>query len=449
MQPTHRAGTGLAARALRGSALTVGGFAMANALRLGSNLILARLLFPEAFGLMALVTVLLVGLAMFSDIGLTPAIQGSKRGDDPAFLGTAFTLQIARGVLVAAAAALLAWPMAQFYGEPLLLPLILASALNPFIMGFVSIRKETAQRHLMLGRVTVLELTAQVVGLIVSVGLAWATGSVWALIFGALAASLAQVLGSWTLLAGPSPRPRLERAAAGELIGFGKWIFLSTIAGFLALQSDKLVLGRYLSMGEMGIYNIAFFLASFPLLLGHAVNSRLMVPIYRETRPGTQDASDRRLRRIRLALTGFMLALTLPLVLGGAWLVDVLYDDRYAAAGSLLVLLALAQGVQMIGLTYDQGALAAGDSRGFFLVTAVRGGATVLALLLAVPALGAPGAALALALAALLAYPLQLRLARSHRVWHPAHDALTVLALLILGALALALHGLPLAGQTP
>ena len=66
----------LFARALRGGALTAGSYAFTQALRLASNLILTRLLFPEAFGLMALVSVVLVGLAMFSDVGIGPAAIG-------------------------------------------------------------------------------------------------------------------------------------------------------------------------------------------------------------------------------------------------------------------------------------------------------------------------------------------------------------------------------------
>lgn len=434
-------GAGLAARALRGSALTMGGFALSNLLRLGSNLLLARLLFPEAFGLMALVTVLLIGLAMFSDIGLTPAIQSSKRGDDPDFLSTAWAVQVARGVLIALAAALLAWPMAEFYGEPILLPLILASALSPLFLGLVSIKKEYALRHMMLGRVTLLEVGSQATGIIVMVVLALITGSVWALVLGSLATSLAQAVASWFMLSGPAIRLAFDRSVVGELLGFGKWIFLSTIAGFLVLQSDKLILGHFLTMGDLGVYNIAFFLASFPMLLGHSVNSRLMVPIYRDTMPGTSAENDRRLQRLRALLTGLLFVITMPLALGGVWLIDLLYDDRYAAAGPLLIMLAIAQMPQMISMTYDQAALAAGDSRGFFMVTAARAGLMVVALMLAVPAFGAMGAAIALAVSSLLAYPLQVRLALHHRAWHGTHDGIAAAALVGVMALVTALHG--------
>jgi O-antigen/teichoic acid export membrane protein len=91
---------GLFGRAMRGGALTAGAYAAAQAARLAANLILARLLFPEAFGVMALVTVFLVGLAMFSDVGIGPAISQSERGDDPAFLNTAWTINVVRGGLL-------------------------------------------------------------------------------------------------------------------------------------------------------------------------------------------------------------------------------------------------------------------------------------------------------------------------------------------------------------
>jgi len=113
---------------MRSSAFTIVGFGTQQAIRFGSNLILARLLFPEAFGTMALVTVLLVGLSMLSDLGIQPAIQSSKRGDDPDFLNTAWTLNMIRALMLFILACALAWPMSWFYGEALLFQLIPVSA---------------------------------------------------------------------------------------------------------------------------------------------------------------------------------------------------------------------------------------------------------------------------------------------------------------------------------
>ena len=82
---------------LNGSLWTFFGYGSSQIIRLGSNLVLARLLFPEAFGIMSLVTVVMQGLTMISDLGVGPSIIHSKRGDDPNFLNTAWTIQVIRG----------------------------------------------------------------------------------------------------------------------------------------------------------------------------------------------------------------------------------------------------------------------------------------------------------------------------------------------------------------
>ena len=128
-------GSSLMARALRSSMLTVGGFGAAQVMRLASNLILTRLLFPEAFGLMALVSVFMMGLQQFSDVGVTPAILQSRRGDERDFLNTAWTIQAVRGAGLWLLACALAWPMAWIYDEPQLLHLLPVASLTIASIG--------------------------------------------------------------------------------------------------------------------------------------------------------------------------------------------------------------------------------------------------------------------------------------------------------------------------
>jgi O-antigen/teichoic acid export membrane protein len=430
----------LIGRVLRGSLVTMAGFGATQAIRLIGNLILARLLFPEAFGIMALVTVLMVGLAMLSDLGISPAIQGSRRGDDPDFLDTAWTLNLIRGGLLFAAACALAWPMAAIYNEPLFLQIVPVVALSLIIHALEPTRIDTAERHLMLGRVTALELASQVAAMLAMVGLALATGSIWAMVAGSLVQAATRTVLAWQVLPGRANRLRLERPAAHELIHFGKWIFLSTVAGFLVQQADKLVLGRYLSMAELGIYNIGFFLASFPLMLGTTLVVRLMIPVYRQSPPGETAANFARLRRIRGGLTVALLAMMAPLVLLGPWIVGLLYDPRYAAAGGVVVLLGLALMPQLMTVAYDRAALAQGDSLGFFLAGGIRAAALVGLLFALVPGYGIAGAAAALAGAALIGYPAQVWLARRHGAWDPAHDLAAAAAIVLLGVLAVWLN---------
>ena len=413
---------GLFARALTGSVLTAGSYALTQALRLGSNLILTRLLFPEAFGLMALVSVVLVGLAMFSDVGIGPAISQHPKGDEPEFLDTAFSINVARGALLWGLTCVLAWPMAQVYGVPELMGLLPVAGISLLISGFNPTRIDTANRHLLLGRVTLLDLVAQILGIVAIVVLALLTRSVWALVWGAIIGSAAKLILMHLLLPGRANRFQWQPQAGRDLIHFGKWIFLSTACGFLLAQGDKAILGAYLPLDQLGVYNIGYFLAAFPVLLAGAVTGRIMIPIYRDRPPAASAENAARLRRLRFALTGGVLLLLALVGIFARPLVALLYDARYLGAAPVIAALAMAQMPQVIGMTYDQSALAEGNSRGYFLVMALRAGVQTAAFAMGVHQGGLLGALVGLGLAGLISHLLIVLLARRHRAWDLTHD---------------------------
>ncbi|WP_422826362.1 oligosaccharide flippase family protein [Thalassococcus sp. BH17M4-6] len=433
-------GGSLSARALRGSLVTVGGFGGSQVIRLASNLILTRLLFPEAFGMMALIAVFMQGLAMFSDVGVTPAIMQSKRGDDRDFLNTAWTIQAIRGGCLWLAACALAWPMAQFYGEPQLMYLLPVASLTLIIQGFNPTRMDTANRHLVLGRLTALDLLAQVLGIFVAVVLSWLTGSVWSLVISGLVSAVAVLVLYNRYLPGEPNRFCWEPAAVQELVHFGKWIFLSTVCGFLFLQSDKLIVGKYLPLDMFGVYNIGFFLASFPLLLGGMVTRKVLIPIYRERPPRESRDNFLKLRRMRFLLSFALLLLVGGFAALGDWLVTLLYDPRYAMAGAVVVLIGCIQIPQIIVLTYDQAALAAGDSKRFFVLAAARAVLMIAGLLIGFEAAGLIGALTGQGMAVLLVYPVVVWLAIRMGAWDPLHDGVFAVFGLGLGGLALWLN---------
>lgn len=437
-------GQGLFARAFRGSVLTAGSYAVTQALRLVSNLILTRLLFPEAFGIMALVSVALVGLAMFSDLGLGPAISQSPRGDEPDFLNTAWTLNVARGGLLWLLTCALAWPMALLYQAPPLTTLLPAAGLTLLIAGFNPTRIDTANRHLMLGRLTLLDLAAQVFGILSMIVLALTLRSVWALVLGAILGSAAKLALTWVFLPGPANRFRLEPESARSLIRFGKWIFLSTACGFLLSQGDKAIFGAWLSLEELGIYNIGWFLASFPVLLAGAVTSRILIPLYRDHPPAVSAANAARMRRLRFLVSGGTIGLLAVLGLAGMPLVGLLYDPRYAGAGAVVVAMACVQMPGVVGMTYDQSALAAGDSRNYFLVIALKAVLQTAAFLIGMQVGGLFGALMAQGIALCVMHLPIIWLARRHGAWDGRHDAMffslsAVFAVLVLSVNAAAL----------
>lgn len=438
-------GDSVLARALRSAGLTIFGFGTGQVLRLISNLILTRLLFPEAFGLMALITVFLMGLNMFSDVGVTPAIMQSARGDDEDFLDTAWTIQVIRGFSLFGVACAIALPVSWIYGAPELALMLPVSATTLIITGFNPTRLDQANRHLRLGRVTTLDIFNQIVGILAAVALAWAWQSVWALVISGVIGAIVQLISYNVFLPGKANRFRWETRAAGELINFGKWIFLSTVAGFVLSQADKLLIGKYLALDQFGVYNIGFFLASFPLLMGGVLVRRILIPIYREWPPRESAANFARLRRMRFAVSGALLALVAVLALGGVWIVDLLYDPRYAMAGAVTVIIACAQIPQIIALTYDQAALAAGDSRRFFVLAASKAAMMVACLVIGLELAGLIGALIGQGVAMLLVYPVVIWLSRATGAWDRLHDLALALGGVVLVALALWINGAAIA----
>ena len=428
------------ARVMRGSAIVLVGYGASQFLRLLSNLILTRLLFPEAFGLMALVAMVEMGLTLFTDMGIAPSIAQSKRGDDPKFLDTAYSLKVIRGFVLWIIACILAYPASLFFDAPQLAYFLPISVFSMVITGFVTTRVQTAIRHLKFGKVTLVELGAQITSLVFMVSLAWYTESVLALVLGNLVNALALLFLARHFLDGHRNRLGWDPSAAHELIHFGKWIFVSTLFSFFASQGDKLVFGKFLTLHVLGIYNIGYYLGSFPLLLGSELVGRVMIPIYREVREKGSTASARKLRYMRYLMTGGLIALMGTLAIIGPSLVNLLYDDRYVHAGAMLVLISLAMMPAAIGLSYDRAALAAGDSRHFFIVSAARGTAGVTFLLIGVHFWGIVGAIGGLAVAGTVVHPFLIWLAIKHNVWDGEHDTIFAAVVAALGVGAVWLH---------
>lgn len=429
-----------AQRVMRGAAFTSGGFVLSQGMRFASNLILARLLFPEAFGLMALMAMVLTGLTMLSDTGVPQSIMQNKRGDDRNFLNTAWTLNLMRGVVLWLVACALAWPAAWLYDAPELLWILPLGGLSLVMLGAAPTRVFSAQRHLQLGRIMGIELASQLLGILAMVTLAWMYQSYWALVTGVLVTGLAKLVFEWTMLSGPSNSLRWEKDAARELLRFGGWIMLSSAFGFVLLQGDRAILGVFLTVEKLGIYNIAYFLAFFPVLMAHTMMSKLLIPSYREMFAGKDGEHDRKIRRMRMVLTGTVMVLLTIMVLIGPALIDLLYDDRYAEAGPIIVMISSAQMLSLIMLTYDQAALARGDSRRFFWVIALRATVQTCCFLAGAALAGLPGALAGQAVAAVLVYPAVASLAHHTGVWDKRHDALFAMLALLPIAGGLSLH---------
>lgn len=345
--------------AIKGSMWTLGGYGASQVLRLGSSIVLARLLFPEAFGIMALVSVFMQGLVMFSDVGIGPSIIHNERGDDPDFLNTAWTIQTIRGTALWLIACIGAYPFSLLYGEPQLAWLVPVAGLTALIAGFNSTSLATTTRHIQVSKITLLEIICQAGALLTTVTTAWIYKSVWALVCGGLASSLIKLVLSHTWLRTTANRFRWDASAAGALLTFGKWIFLSTLLSFCVLQADKLIFGQLIPLSLLGVYSIAAALAAVPrsviIRLGTAIVFPAYSAKYRAT--GSLHTVFNRVRHPLIVFAGLGtsgLALLAPTIIG------LLYDARYADAAWMLQILSFSVWWHILECTSSSALLAMG-----------------------------------------------------------------------------------------
>lgn len=366
----------LNAKARSGTAWIVIAFGSGQVIRLGMNIVLARLLFEEAFALMGLVTAVMMGLAMFSDIGLQQNVTQSPRGDEPDFLNTAWTMQVIRGGILAMLAALLAWPMAAFYGanDPAALELrwlISLVALTAFTEGLRSPRLLTAARHMHVAQATRIEIAVTIVHTTVLLSLAWYMRSVYALAIAVVLSSALHTALTYWFLPGARARFVLEPRAVHSIFSFGKWIFLSTLLYFLAMQIDRLAFAAMYPLSEVGVYSIAASLAMMvPSLVG-SLQAAIVFPWYARMLEDGMELPEafHKAKKPVLVMSTYVVVL---LIVGASSFFALAYDNRYSQAAIFLPILAIGVWFSSLGGLYGSAFLAKGLSRWLALISAVK-----------------------------------------------------------------------------
>lgn len=385
-EPSSGGPPSLKRRAVRGTVLSVLNVGGVQLLRLGGNLIVTRMLFPEAYGLMLMVLVLVQGLHMVSDVGILPSIIQHERGDEPRFLNTAWTLQLLRGGVISLIGLVVAWPYARFYGQEDLLAMILVASSQGIISGLESVKLASLNRRMELDRLVVINLATQVVALAVMILWAALAPSVWALLAGLLAGDVARTILSHLAVPGPSQRFAWDRKAARDIFHFGKWIFISTLVTYLGLRFDALALGKLIGdapggLEELGVYNIGQSLAGLPLLLTGQVIAWVLLPALSES---FRDDRARFLENVHRARRVLHVAGTLLVVstaVGAPFFFYLLYDERYHGAGWMVQLLMLSTWFFFLQDISVRVEMAMGSSRSQMIANLVKLLATVPAVL--------------------------------------------------------------------
>jgi O-antigen/teichoic acid export membrane protein len=214
-----------------------------------------------------------------------------------------------------------------------------------------------------LAKIAVLELGVQLISTAVMIVLAWLYRSIWALIIGNVLSGLIQMI--WSHFLVPEQRNRLawDQDAAQSIFSFGKWIFVATALTFLALQSDRIILGKLISFEMLGVYGIAFTLADIPRSIILALTGKVIFPAFSQLidLPRTT-FRDKILKNRQPILIALAIGLTI-LISFGDRLIFFLYKPEYHQAGWMLPIIALGIWHTTLYSTMSPALLALGKSQ--------------------------------------------------------------------------------------
>jgi O-antigen/teichoic acid export membrane protein len=341
----REAASALAARARKQvrdpSAALFGTQLISIVLRLGSNLVLAHLLVPRDFGLLAITTIVATALVMLSELGTWVAIVRQGEAVDRRWLDQMWTLQAGRGVLLWLIALALTPAIAKAYGEPELLWLLPVANFWLIILGLESLQPFIRNKELRPGLSLKLQLITQAVGSAFSIVGALIYPSPWALIGGLLAGAVANTVMSHIWGAAGWPTPRMSRQFLREQWKLASWLSLSTALGFFGGQIDRLLFPAWFGTTAFGVYSIALTLALFPLQLGQRWADTLYMPAIAKLSQAHAPDADRQLRSLCRTVVTYGAVGSALLAGMGTPFFHALYPQRFAEAGAFIQVLAV------------------------------------------------------------------------------------------------------------
>ena len=320
-------------------------------IRLGSNLILTRLLEPEVFGVMAIVTVVTIGLAMFTDIGLWPFVVRHKDYENPHLLNVIWTLQVVRGwmmflmVIIVTIILIIGnkYMPSYFHGiyaDSRLPMLILIAGIGSVLAGYVSMASPVLHRKSELGRLQFAELASQIVGTTLMLIWVWLYPSIWDLLLANLVSIFVHTFLSYYLF---TFRHKLvwDKAIVKEVFHFSKWIVVSSALTYLFMQGDRLLFASKVDAATLGVYSIAFMLATAVTGVAITLAEKVIFPVFSSQVHIERQLLKNKYYKVRLYLDLPMFLVAGLLMALGPLIIDILYDARYKEAGWILQILAL------------------------------------------------------------------------------------------------------------
>jgi lipopolysaccharide exporter len=292
-----------------GAIIMVGMRWMDRLVGLVSTLILARLLAPDDFGIIAMASVVIGLIDVMLDVGVATAlIQNAKAGKED--YDVAWTLRLIQSTIAAVLILGLSGPAATYYHNAQVAPVMQALAFATFLSGLENIGIVAFQKHMEFGRDFRFFFIKRIGGFVVTVLCAYLLRDYWALVFGTIAGRLVGVAASYVM---HPMRPSFRFAGMKSILSFSTWNLLRGIAGALNDSIHRIIVGRRASAVIMGEYTLASEISALP-------STELLAPLGRVLFPAFVNLKDNpaELRRAFLLALGIQALVGIPAGAGTA-----------------------------------------------------------------------------------------------------------------------------------
>lgn len=349
-------------RVVRGAASLAGARIAVSILNTFSILVLARLLTPEDFGVVAISTVTLSIILSLTEMSVRPALV---QCEDPSreHIDTVWTILLIRAALVFGFFAVAAWPMAQIYGSYRLISVLIVTGLTGAFMEFYNPLITVATRDMRFRPLITFQICQKLIALSIAIGLALIFRSFWAIIIGNALGAVLVTLASYVIM---PYLPRFSLSKIKEIWHFSGWILLSQLFETLNWRFDQMAISLVVPRAQLGIYSIADNLAVIP-------TREVSGPMKDAMFPGLASLAKfpERLRTSYLKGQSTVAMVSAPAAIGLALVADpavhVILGEKWMASAPFVQLIALSYALETFASLVRPLGMGMGQTRPLFL----------------------------------------------------------------------------------
>lgn len=266
----------LKGKSIRGGALTIGTQAGKFVLQLGANVLVSRLLTPQDYGLLGMVTTITSFVHLFKDLGLSTAtIQKAEINHGQ--ISTLFWINMALAAISALLTAAIAPAIAWFYGEPRLIGITLVLSAGIILSGLTVQHSALLNRQMRFAALAIIEITSMLVGITTAIVLALYGAGYWALVLMQPIGLSSYVVGLWVMCSW-RPGPPVRHSGVRPMLAFGGNLTAFTFFDQVARNFDNVLIGRYGGAQQLGVYAKAYQLLLLPIQQINAPISSVALP---------------------------------------------------------------------------------------------------------------------------------------------------------------------------